>query len=87
MAEAADPFGVSWPTAHATVIEAADVQLVDPGPVTVLGIDETRRGRPRWTWGIQISMSGLSALASFTPDAAHLMVRVGLRIHGPDSAG
>jgi len=38
VAEAADSFGVSWPTAHATVIEAAH---------------ETRRGRPRWTYNVQ----------------------------------
>jgi len=38
VAEAADSFGVSWPTAHATVIEAAH---------------ETRRGRPRWTYDVQ----------------------------------
>jgi hypothetical protein len=30
-------------TAHAT-----DVQPEQPEPVAVLGIDETRRGRPRW---------------------------------------
>jgi len=40
VAEAADSFGVSWPTAHATVIEAANEQLGDPEPVTVLGIDD-----------------------------------------------
>ncbi len=53
VAEAAEAFGVSWPTAHATVIEAALAQLGDPEPVTVLGIDETRRGRPRWTYDVQ----------------------------------
>ncbi len=41
------------PTAHATVIEAADAQLGEPQPTTVLGIDETRRGRPRWTYDVQ----------------------------------
>jgi len=40
VAEAAEAFGVSWPTAHATVIEAANEQLGDPEPVTVLGIDD-----------------------------------------------
>ena len=27
----------------------ADAVLIEPAPVRVLGIDETRRGRPRWT--------------------------------------
>jgi transposase len=49
VAETADSFGVSWPTAHAAVVEAADEALGEPEPTAVLGIDETRRGRPRWT--------------------------------------
>jgi len=48
VAEVADAFGVSWPTAHAAFTEAAAVQLAEPDPTPVLGIDETRRGRPRW---------------------------------------
>ena len=52
VAETADSFGVSWPTAHAAVIELADQVLGEPEPSTVLGIDETRRGRPRWTFDI-----------------------------------
>lgn len=42
--------GVSWPSAHHAFTDRAD-QLLDtpPGPVAVLGIDETRRGRPRFT--------------------------------------
>ena len=50
VAEAAASFGVSWPTAHAAVITAAEAAAVEPQPTVVLGIDETRRGRPRWTW-------------------------------------
>jgi hypothetical protein len=38
-----------WPTANAALIcYAAQVLLAEPEPVTVLGIDETRRGTPRW---------------------------------------
>ena len=48
VAEVADAFGVSWPTAHAAFTEAATAQLAELEPTTVLGIDETRRGRPRW---------------------------------------
>ena len=48
VSEVAESFGVSWPTAHAAVIEAAAVALVEPAPTPVLGIDETRRGKPRW---------------------------------------
>ena len=47
--EVATEAGVSWPTAHAAFITHADAVLGDPAPVAVLGIDETRRGKPRWT--------------------------------------
>jgi transposase len=40
---------MSWPIAHASWVAEADAQLAEPEPVAVLGIDETRRGRPRWT--------------------------------------
>lgn len=53
VAEAAGAFGVSWPTAHAAVIKAAAEQLGEPEPTTVLGIDETRRGRPRWSYDVE----------------------------------
>lgn len=46
--EVAAAHGVSWPTAHTAFCEVADRMLDDPEPVRVLGIDETRRGRPRW---------------------------------------
>lgn len=46
--EVAAAHGVSWPTAHTAFCEVADRVLDDPQPVRVLGIDETRRGRPRW---------------------------------------
>lgn len=49
VSEVAGAFAVSWPTAHAAVIEAAAAWLGEPEPTAVLGIDETRRGRPRWT--------------------------------------
>ncbi len=39
---------LSWPISHAAWVVHADQALVDPEPVAVLGIDETRRGRPRW---------------------------------------
>jgi transposase len=48
VSETAEAYGVSWPTAHAAVITIAQEQLTEPQPTTVLGIDETRRGRPRW---------------------------------------
>jgi len=47
--EVADAAGVSWPTAHAAFVDHAEAALGDPAPVAVLGIDETRRGKPRWT--------------------------------------
>jgi transposase len=39
---------VSWPTVQRAVIARGAVELVEPEPVRVLGIDETRFGRPRW---------------------------------------
>ncbi len=48
VAEVADAHGVSWPTAHRAFVAHAEAQLGEPQPVAVLGIDETRRGKPRW---------------------------------------
>ena len=48
VAEVAGAFAVSWPTAHASFVEHADALLTLPEPTRVLGIDETRRGKPRW---------------------------------------
>lgn len=48
VADVAAAFGVSWPTAHTAVAQAADAAAREPEPTTVLGIDETRRGKPRW---------------------------------------
>ncbi len=48
VAEVSTSFGVSWPTAHAAFVEHADALLTTPQPTTMLGIDETRRGKPRW---------------------------------------
>ena len=48
-AEAARHAGISWPSAHDAFAQAADQILdPDPAPVAHLGIDEHRRGRPRW---------------------------------------
>ncbi|MDP7736052.1 ISL3 family transposase [Mycobacterium paragordonae] len=47
--EVAKGAGVSWPTAHAAFIAHAEAVLGDLAPVSVLGIDETHRGKPRWT--------------------------------------
>ena len=48
-AEAARHAGISWPVAHEAFAAAADPVLGQaPAPVAHLGIDEHRRGRPRW---------------------------------------
>ena len=49
VSEVAAGHGVSWPTTHRAVVAYGALVLGEPEPVTVLGIDETRRGRPRWT--------------------------------------
>ena len=40
---------LGWPAAHEAFVAAVTAQLPDPEPVDVLGIDETRRGKPHWT--------------------------------------
>jgi transposase len=53
-AEAARHAGISWPVAHEAFAAAADPVLDQaPAPVACLGIDEHRRGRPRWRTGEQ----------------------------------
>ena len=48
-AEAARHAGVSWPVAHDAFAARAEAVLDrPPAPVVHLGIDEHRRGRPRW---------------------------------------
>jgi transposase len=39
---------MSWPIAHAAFVAHADRLLREPEPTAVLGIDETRRGCPKW---------------------------------------
>jgi transposase len=51
VAEVADSYGVSWPTAHRAFVAHAEAVLGEPEPTPVLGIDETRRGKPRWEYG------------------------------------
>jgi transposase len=48
-AEAARDAGISWPSAHAAFkAKAGEILGEEPAPVAHLGIDEHRRGRPRW---------------------------------------
>ena len=46
--EVAAAHGVSWPTVQRAVVVHGAVELVEPEPTAVLGMDETRFGRPRW---------------------------------------
>jgi hypothetical protein len=46
--EVAAAHGVSWPTVQRAVVARGAAELVEPEPTTVLGMDETRFGRPRW---------------------------------------
>jgi len=49
--QAARDHDVSWPVAAAAFSAHAAVVLpAQPEPVQVLGIDEVRRGRPKWVW-------------------------------------
>jgi transposase len=46
--EVAAAHRVSWPTVQRAVVAHGAVELVEPEPTAVLGMDETRFGRPRW---------------------------------------
>jgi transposase len=46
--EVAAAHGVSWPTVQRAVVAHGAAELVEPEPTAVLGMDETRFGRPRW---------------------------------------
>jgi transposase len=46
--EVAASHGVSWPTVQRAVVVHGAVELVEPEPARVVGMDETRFGRPRW---------------------------------------
>jgi transposase len=49
MAEVAATYGCTWNTCHDAVAATADPVLdTEPEPVTVLGIDETRRGKAKY---------------------------------------
>ena len=48
VSEVAAAHRVSWPTAHRAFVAHAEELLGEPEPTRVLGIDETRRGKPRW---------------------------------------
>ena len=49
VAETAAHYGVGWATVHKAFIDRVDAPLAAPLPVVrVLGIDETRRGKPVW---------------------------------------
>jgi transposase len=49
VSETAAHYGASWPIVHAAFAEHVRVPLAAPlPPVKVLGIDETRRGKPVW---------------------------------------
>jgi transposase len=41
-------YRVSWPVLHRHYVTHADALLTEPEPPAVLGIDETRRGKPKW---------------------------------------
>jgi transposase len=41
-------YRLSWPVIHRHYAAHADALLTEPGPPVVLGIDETRRGAPKW---------------------------------------
>jgi transposase len=58
VSEVAASAGLSWPVVHAAfVARAAALLSAEPAPVEVLGIDETRRGKPKYTLDPQTGKS------------------------------
>ncbi|MDZ7883399.1 MAG: ISL3 family transposase [Mycobacterium sp.] len=55
VSEVAAAHAVSWPTAHRAFVAHADALLGEPEPIRVLGIDETRWGKPRWIYDPEAS--------------------------------
>jgi transposase len=45
----AEEYPISWAVVHDAFVAHAEELLPEPAPPAVLGIDETRRGRPRWS--------------------------------------
>ena len=86
--EVAMAHGVSWPTVQCAVVAHGAVELVEPEPVRVLGMDETRFGRPRWRPdGVPASAARMSAAvraaAVLGTVAGILIVGVGGGLIGP----
>lgn len=55
--QAAWDWGLSWPVVHAAFLNHATAVLPqEPQPVLALGIDETRRGKPRFTLNPETGM-------------------------------
>jgi hypothetical protein len=49
--QSARDHGLSWPVVSAAFVAyARQVMPAEPDPVSVLGLDEVRRGRPRWSY-------------------------------------
>jgi transposase len=48
VAAVAAEYQLSWPVIHRHYAAHADALLTEPDPPVVLGIDETRRGAPKW---------------------------------------
>jgi transposase len=48
VAAVAAQYQISWPVAHRHYVAHAGMLLTEPDPPAVLGIDETRRGKPKW---------------------------------------
>jgi hypothetical protein len=56
--EVAAVHDVSWPTVQRAVVVHAVAELVEPEPTTVLGMDETRFGRPAGCPTVNMTTAG-----------------------------
>jgi len=55
VAEVARSHRLSWPTVQRAVTAAVTALPPEPAPTPLLGIDETRFGRPRWRQNSEIA--------------------------------
>jgi transposase len=82
--EVAAAHGVSWPTVQRAVVARGAAELVEPEPVAVLGMDETR-GLLRQREQLELhSNIGMHSACSLRPPTAAIHV-VGVRATPPES--
>jgi hypothetical protein len=90
VSEVAAAHAVSWPTAHRAFVAHAAAELAEPQPTPVLGIDETRRGKPNQPvvgCGPQQSVRDASTLKTEFVCGTPQRLDGRIRVHDDSAAG